>query len=182
MLYHRQSAGYGLCLGLGFAAGVAAMSWHRGVALPVTATVAAPAVAPTPDTPPEARPPRGARYPAEVLRVIDGDTVEARIAIWLGQELVTKVRLRGIDAPELAGGCASERELAISARDRLTALIGARAVTLQEVGPDKYHGRVVARLVTADGLDAGTALMADGHAVMWTGRRQGQWCALAARP
>jgi endonuclease YncB( thermonuclease family) len=158
------------------------MSWHRIASLPVAAISAAPVAAPIPDAPPEARQPRGARYPAEVLRVIDGDTVEARIAIWLGQELVTKVRLRGIDAPELAGGCASERDMAVAARDRLTAMIGARAVTLQEVGPDKYHGRVVARLVTADGLDAGTALMADGHAVMWTGRRQGQWCALAARP
>jgi micrococcal nuclease len=170
----------GLCLALGFAAGVGASALRLSApSAEASPRIEMPDATASRDTP---RDPRGARYPAEILRVIDGDTVEARIAIWLGQELVTKVRLRGIDAPELTGACDTERDQAQAARDRLAALIGGRRVTLQEVGPDKYHGRVVARLVTAEGLDAGTALMAGGHAVMWTGRRQGQWCALAARP
>jgi micrococcal nuclease len=171
---------YALCLGLGFAAGTG-LSALRQSAPAAEASFHVPESR-LPAGREGVREARGARYPAEILRVIDGDTVEARIAIWLGQELVTKVRLRGIDAPELTGACASERAMAEAARERLTALIDARSVTLQEVGPDKYHGRVVARLVTAEGLDAGTALMAGGHAVMWTGRRQGQWCSLAARP
>ena len=40
-------------------------------------------------------------YPVEVLRVIDGDTFEARVRIWPGMDVTTKVRLRGIDAAEL---------------------------------------------------------------------------------
>ena len=49
-----------------------------------------------------------ATYPAEVLRVIDGDTFEARVRIWSGFEIDTRVRLRAIDAPELYARCASE--------------------------------------------------------------------------
>jgi hypothetical protein len=42
-----------------------------------------------------------ATYRADVLRVIDGDTFEARVRIWSGFEITTRVRLRAIDAPEL---------------------------------------------------------------------------------
>jgi endonuclease YncB( thermonuclease family) len=39
------------------------------------------------------------RIVTDVLRVIDGDTFEARIRIWPGHDVTTKVRLRDIDAP-----------------------------------------------------------------------------------
>ena len=38
-------------------------------------------------------------YPAEVVRIIDGDTFQARVQVWPGLSVDTKVRLRGIDAP-----------------------------------------------------------------------------------
>src|SRR5690348_503028 len=52
---------------------------------------------------PAAEPPLAKRtdaasiYPAEVLRVIDGDTFAARVRVWPGLDVETKVRLRGID-------------------------------------------------------------------------------------
>lgn len=115
---------------------------------------------------------------AQVLRVIDGDTVAVRVVVWLGQELVTKVRLKGIDAPEINGACPSEIQRAIAARDALVALIDAQPVLLTQVGQDKYGGRVVARLVVASGQDAGAALVAAGHARPWRGRRETAWCSL----
>ena len=57
-------------------------------------------------------------YSAEVLRVIDGDTFEARVRIWAGFEINTRVRLRAIDAPELHARCASEYLKAEAARRR----------------------------------------------------------------
>jgi micrococcal nuclease len=48
-------------------------------------------------------------HPAEVVRVIDGDTLEARVRIWPGMDVTTRVRLRGIDAPELHARCEGER-------------------------------------------------------------------------
>jgi endonuclease YncB( thermonuclease family) len=41
-----------------------------------------------------------ASHPVEVLRVLDGDTFEARLHLWPGLEVTTWMRLRGIDAPE----------------------------------------------------------------------------------
>src|ERR1700750_1770804 len=46
---------------------------------------------------------------ADVLRVIDGDTFEARVHLWPGLYVTTRVRLRGIDAPELKARCGGAR-------------------------------------------------------------------------
>lgn len=117
-------------------------------------------------------------YAAEIIRIIDGDTVEARVAVWLGHDLITKIRLRGIDAPEIKGACGAEREKAIAARDALAALVGKGTVTLTDIGPDKYFGRVVARLRIADGRDAGAILVTEGLARPYDGRRRDMWCTL----
>src|SRR5215208_1700589 len=65
-----------------------------------------------------ARPDKGT-YAAEVLRVLDGDTFEARVHLWPALDITTKVRLRGIDAPEMKARCREERNLAEAARDAL---------------------------------------------------------------
>lgn len=98
-------------------------------------------------------------YEAQVLRVIDGDTVEARVRVWLGLDLVTHVRLRGLNAPELHGPCA---EAGRAARERLARLVGTGPVTLARVGHDKYGGRIDAVLLLADGVDAAERL-GTGH-------------------
>ena len=61
--------------------------------------------------------------PAKVLRVIDGDTLMVRARIWIGQEIEIKVRLAGVDAPELRAKCERERILARPARDLVAASI-----------------------------------------------------------
>ncbi len=129
----------------------------------------------------QVRLPLGA-YRAQVLRIIDGDTLEVRVPVWLGQELVTKVRLRGIDAPEIRGACGTEREQALRARDRLEALVAGKPVWLTEIGLDKYHGRVVARLMAGEEsrpVDAGAALLREGHARAYDGKARMGWCAIA---
>jgi endonuclease YncB( thermonuclease family) len=94
--------------------------------------------------------------PADLIRVIDGDTIEVRAHLWLGLELTTRVRLADIDAPELDGGCPAERELAKAARAFLTGTLSP-AVTLRDVRQDKYGGRVVARVLDS-GRDLGRLL------------------------
>ncbi len=124
------------------------------------------------------RTPLAGAYRAQVLSVIDGDTVEARVHVWMGHELVTRIRLKDVDAPEMSGACGLERERAIAARDRLDALVRGPGIVLAEVRPDKYFGRVVARIVMADGRDAGAMLLAEGLARPYRGGRRDNWCAL----
>jgi endonuclease YncB( thermonuclease family) len=83
-----------------------------------------------------------ATYPTEVLRVIDGDTFEARVRIWSGFEINTRVRLRALDTPELHARCASEYLKAEAARGALQRILSAGGVTVSQVGPDKYRGRI----------------------------------------
>src|SRR3977135_1050527 len=75
---------------------------------------------------------------ANVERVVDGDTIEVKDAIWLGQSLIIRVRIDGVDAPELEARCAEERRLALAARDFLVRRLQGVPWKLTHVVDDKY--------------------------------------------
>ncbi len=112
----------------------------------------------------------------EVIRIIDGDTIVVRVHPWLGVFIETRVRLAGIDAPELRGRCESEIVLAGRARDRLAELLAAGVARLDDIRHDKYGGRVRARVLGVDGADVGAMLVAAGLARPYHGERRGSWC------
>jgi endonuclease YncB( thermonuclease family) len=124
---------------------------------------------------------RGTGHPAEVLRVIDGDTFEARVNVWPGLAVTTKVRLRGIDAPELKARCPEERTLAEAARDALRDLLAEGGVTLSAVVPDKYGGRVDADAATRSTANVSAELLAKGHGRRYAGGHRLTWCDGEAR-
>jgi endonuclease YncB( thermonuclease family) len=115
-------------------------------------------------------------HPVEVLRVLDGDTFEARVRLWPGLEITTKVRLRGIDAPELRARCEEERAKAIAARDALQAILNQGDVGISAVALDKYGGRVVADASTRATSDVSAALLGLGLARNYAGGRRETWC------
>ena len=117
-----------------------------------------------------------ASHPAEVLRVLDGDTFEARIHIWPGMDITTKVRLRGIDAPELKARCGEERVKAEAAREALIHILAEGAVGISRVGLDKYGGRVLADASTRATPDISAALLNAGLARSYSGGRRQSWC------
>lgn len=109
------------------------------------------------------------------VQVIDGDTI---------QDLRTQTtyRIVNIDTPEAGRNarCAAERRLAARATARTRALISAaHEVSTEPVGRIDTYGRTIAR-VLIDGRDLGEALIAEGLARPWRGRRQ-PWCASDGR-
>ncbi|MFO1190100.1 MAG: thermonuclease family protein [Alphaproteobacteria bacterium] len=114
------------------------------------------------------------------MAIIDGDTLAVRARIWLGQEIETRVRLKGIDAPEMNGRCERERVLARAAKAFLAQQVAADegqfTYRLREVRWDKYGGRVIARLERPDGQDVGDALVAAGLARPYGGTARQGWC------
>ncbi len=113
------------------------------------------------------------------VRVVDGDTFEARLRIWFGQDVVTLVRLRNIDAPELKSRCDAEAKLAVEARTTLEEILLSGAVVLHDLSLDKYAGRVVAsaRIVARDHADdVGELMLAGGYARPYGGGRRQGWC------
>jgi len=59
---------------------------------------------------------------AEILRVIDGDTLLVEARPWPQQTMEVYVRIRGIDAPEMPSSCADVRRAGIDARHALESL------------------------------------------------------------
>jgi micrococcal nuclease len=85
-----------------------------------------------------------------------------------------RIRVKGIDTPEIKGACAYERRLAAAAREFAAGqLRRAERVTLVRHGHDRY-GRTLA-YVLVDGKDFGDELVSRGLARVWTGRRL-SWC------
>jgi endonuclease YncB( thermonuclease family) len=115
-------------------------------------------------------------HPAEVLRVNDGDTFEARVHVWPGMQVTTKVRLRGIDAAEFRAQCAEEYRLAGAARDALALLLAEGGVTIGRIDFDKYGGRVVANAATQVTPDISEALLKTGLVRPYDGGRRESWC------
>lgn len=96
------------------------------------------------------------RFLAEVVRVIDGDTITARILVpeW-SLTSVQRLRLLGIDTPELKASSASERKRARMARAFVKSLIGpSRRIYVESPGCRRgYYGRPLVRAWTLDGKD-----------------------------
>lgn len=116
------------------------------------------------------------RHPVDVLRTIDGDTFEARVHLWPGLDLMTRVRLRGIDAPELKASCEQEFRLAEQATVGLRKLLEEGDVSIYNIGPDKYSGRVVADAATKRTPSVSAALLKAGHVRSYLGGRRERWC------
>jgi endonuclease YncB( thermonuclease family) len=95
--------------------------------------------------------------PVLVKTVIDGDTIDV--------STVGRVRLLGIDAPEIGRGFDTPAPFAIEARDRLTTMILHRWIRLEQEGPslDKYDRRL-AYVVTEDGQFVNATLVREGLA------------------
>ena len=102
-----QRAGLLVLTVAAFAAGVSAGTLIAPIGAAPRMEASLPAEAPR--LSPPAHAPIGGAHEAQVLRVLDGDTFEARVNIWPGVEVTTRVRLRSIDAPEMHARCDDER-------------------------------------------------------------------------
>ena len=121
--------------------------------------------------------------PADLVSVIDGDTIAVRAHIWPGHVVETRVRLDGVDTPEIRRpACEAEREAGREAAAFTQAFVdGAGALELRDVRLGSFAGRVVAKVSDGD-ADLSDALMGAGLAVPYG--EDGAWCAddAAARP
>lgn len=113
---------------------------------------------------------------AEVTDVLDGDTLAVRVQIWIGQEVITDVRIAGIDAPELRGQCPAERQKAIAAKQELRRLLRNNRAVLSDIKLEKYAGRVLATVKATDGTLAAEHLIKAGLARDYHGGKRGGWC------
>jgi endonuclease YncB( thermonuclease family) len=183
-LAHARRGGVLVAAGAMFALGLVAGVTVKPALTTHVATPVEPALAAAPGSePPQFAVTTNSRvlqmglvYPADVLRIIDGDTFEARVRVWPGLDVDTKVRLRGIDAAELHARCADELAKAQAARVALETILAEGGVAVSRVGVDKYGGRVDAAVSTRNTADVSAAMLNGGFARSYDGGRRGTWC------
>ncbi|MEZ4874677.1 MAG: thermonuclease family protein [Flavobacteriaceae bacterium] len=104
------------------------------------------------------------QYKAKIIDVYDGDTVTAVVDLGFLHFQEMKLRLYGIDTPELKG---EEREQGLVVRDILRGLILDKEVMIHSY-KDKQgkYGRYLATIFL-DGLNINNWLVDEGHAVVY---------------
>jgi endonuclease YncB( thermonuclease family) len=70
-------------------------------------------------------------------------------------------------------------QMAEAATDALRALLGEGGVTIFNIGPDKYAGRVVADVATRRTGNVSSAMLGAGYVRSYGGGHRDGWCANA---
>lgn len=121
----------------------------------------------------------GVLYDAEIIRVLDGDTVIFR-ATWLPDPLPKQlaVRIYGIDTPEKGGRaqCSAEDIKGQAATNFTTqAIARAQFKQILLIDWDKFGGRVLGDLIL-DGQSLQRLLIQNSHAKEYYGEVKQSWC------
>ena len=108
-------------------------------------------------------------YNAEVLRVVDGDTLDARIDLGFDVHVKKRIRLHGIDTWESRTRDAEEKKKGIAAKSRLVELLQADQgkFKLISYGVGKF-GRVLGDIEISAG-NVCDILVEEGHAYSYFG-------------
>ena len=114
-------------------------------------------------------------YKVNILKVVDGDTVDVDIdlgfGIWLRKE---RVRVMGIDTPESRTSDKVEKIFGLAAKNRLSSLLGTEAILHTQVskkGEDMKgkFGRILGNFTSINGEKCAAVLIREGHAVAYGG-------------
>ena len=113
---------------------------------------------------------------ADVLDIINGDTIRVSAHMWPGHQWTGLIRFAGLDAPELRRSkCQAEKDQGIMARDTLVSLIPPR-VLLVNIRNGSFANRYVAAVM--DGTrNLAHVLMENGVGRPYYGKgKRKPWC------
>lgn len=111
------------------------------------------------------------------IKVIDGDTLNAKWTVPYPTLETIYLRIADIDAPELFHPkCQKEKDLALLAKAELEEILKGK-FHFDILGWDKYGGRILVKLTTKDGQSIPELLIAKGLAVLYFGgKKTKDWC------
>ena len=114
-------------------------------------------------------------YKVNILKVVDGDTVDVGIDLGFGSWLRNeRVRIVGIDCPESRTSDRIEKVFGEAAKQRLTSLLSSEAILISQVSKMGENmkgkfGRILGDFRTINDQVVSTTLMEEGHAVAYNG-------------
>ena len=111
-------------------------------------------------------------YKIEILRVVDGDTVDVRIDLGFNVWHKCRVRLMGINAPESRTRDKEEKKRGLAAKQWLiNTLESAQAdIEMKSYGSGKY-GRILGEIYIND-ININQLMVSEGHAVKYDGGKR----------
>ena len=109
-------------------------------------------------------------YAVEVLRVVDGDTVDVRIDLGFNVWHKCRVRLMGINAPESRTRDLEEKKRGLAAKQWLIDKVDSKEVEMQSHGVGKY-GRVLGELYI-NKVNINQLMVKEGHAEQYAGGKR----------
>ena len=116
----------------------------------------------------------GMQVCAKIIDVYDGDTVTAAFDT-LGAGIYShKIRMLGIDTPEIRTKNIKEKEMGLKAREYLKELLINKIVTLHIKSADKY-GRILATIFTNDNTNVNEHMISMGHGRTYDGGKREGW-------
>ena len=115
-------------------------------------------------------------YQIRVLRVIDGDTIDAAVDLGFFTHRNIRIRVHGIDTPETRTRDLEEKARGFLAKDRMQELLDtADKVILKSHGIGKF-GRCLGSLTVVDSddnhVDVVETLISEGHGVAYDGGKR----------
>ena len=103
-------------------------------------------------------------YNARYVGNYDGDTIDLEVDLGFSIKHKIRVRLAGVDTPELRGGTEESKELAIEARDFVEEALSSDWVVVRTHKDKKgKYGRYIAD-IEFDGMDLAEQLLSLGLA------------------
>ena len=119
-------------------------------------------------------------YKMQLVRVVDGDTVDAEINLGFDVKIKKRIRFMGINAPESRTRDLEEKARGLAAKDRVKQLLnGCKNITLKSHGIGKF-GRCLGEIFldVVDGKEKITVeslnelLIKEGHAKEYHGGKR----------
>ena len=113
-------------------------------------------------------------YPIkEIIKYIDGDTLDVILDLGFSTFVKKRVRLYGIDAPESRTRDKEEKKRGLAAKKRLQELCeeSSEPVTLVSHGVGKY-GRVLGELIIEPNTLVHRTMIVEGHGVEYYGGKR----------
>lgn len=112
-------------------------------------------------------------YAFNLIRVIDGDTLEGIVQLGFNVTYTLKARLKGINSPEIS------TPAGVEAKDYLTKLLAGKILEVQSTKltpTDKFGGRYDLTVWAADlgksQINVNLAMVDSGHAVKYDGGKR----------
>ncbi len=115
------------------------------------------------------------QYEAEVIRVVDGDTIDAKISLGFDVYVKKRIRFQGFNAPESRTRDLEEKKRGLAAKDRVIEILkeNGNNFLLKSHGVGKYGrclGEIFVETLGDDSLQK--TLINEGHGVEYNGGKR----------